>query len=296
MSSITSFFKDSISVNTSETRLATGLLFLRFFGALALLRTHGLPKALDIKSTMEHIPDPIGMGATFATYYAIFANVLCVPIHYGRSWHALGCFGDTFNYFKWVISGACRRSCEGARHSAYLFHCIYHSCHFRIGEILCGCASSKEIKRMKTQLFFIILAIIAGAVLPLQAGLNVQLGKSVHQPIFAAFASFLIGTVGLLVYLIVLKFDFGTIAQTKTVSPVVWIAGILGAFYVAAVIILAPRLGVALTFVLVVAGQMAVSLLVDHYGLLGLPVKQINWQRLVGVLLLIGGVLMIRRF
>ncbi len=149
---------------------------------------------------------------------------------------------------------------------------------------------------MKTQLFFIILAIIAGAVLPLQAGLNVQLGKSVHQPIFAAFASFLIGTLGLLVYLIVLKFDFGTIAQTKTVSPVVWIAGILGAFYVAAVIILAPRLGVALTFVLVVAGQMAVSLLVDHYGLLGLPVKQINWQRLVGVLLLIGGVLMIRRF
>jgi len=148
---------------------------------------------------------------------------------------------------------------------------------------------------MKTQLFFIILAIIAGAVLPLQAGLNVQLGKSVHQPIFAAFASFLIGTLGLLVYLIVLKFDFGTIAQTKTVSPVVWIAGILGAFYVAAVIILAPRLGVALTFVLVVAGQMAVSLLVDHYGLLGLPVKQINWQRLVGVLLLIGGVLMIRR-
>ena len=100
----------------------------------------------------------------------------------------------------------------------------------------------------------------------------------------------------MLVYLIVLKFDFGTIAQTKTVSPVVWIAGILGAFYVAAVIILAPRLGVALTFVLVVAGQMAVSLLVDHYGLLGLPVKQINWQRLVGVLLLIGGVLMIRRF
>lgn len=45
---------------------------------------------------------------------------------------------------------------------------------------------------MKSQLFFILLAIIAGAVLPLQAGLNVQLGKSVHQPIFAAFASFLI--------------------------------------------------------------------------------------------------------
>jgi transporter family-2 protein len=149
---------------------------------------------------------------------------------------------------------------------------------------------------MKSQLLLILFAIIAGAVLPIQAGLNVQLGKSVHQPIFAAFASFLVGTLGLLVYLIILKFDFSSIAQTKTVSPVVWIAGILGAFYVAAVIILAPRLGVALTFVLVVAGQMAISLVVDHFGLLGLPVKQINWHRLLGVAFLMAGVLLIRKF
>ncbi|WP_046756097.1 DMT family transporter [Kordia jejudonensis] len=149
---------------------------------------------------------------------------------------------------------------------------------------------------MRTQIFFIILAIVAGAVLPLQAGLNVQLGKSVHQPIFAAFASFLVGTIGLLMYLIVLKFDFSSITQVKTVSPVVWIAGLLGAFYVAAVIILAPKLGTALTFVLIVAGQMTVSLVLDHYGLLGLPVKQINWQRLVGVAFLVVGVLLIRKF
>ena len=76
----------------------------------------------------------------------------------------------------------------------------------------------------------------------------------------------------------------------------VWLAGILGAFYVAVVIILAPKLGTALTFVLIVAGQMVVSLILDHFGMLGLPIKQINWQRMVGVALLIAGVLMIRRF
>jgi len=149
---------------------------------------------------------------------------------------------------------------------------------------------------MKSQLIFIVFAIVAGAVLPIQAGLNVQLGKSVQQPIFAAFASFLIGSIGLVIYLLLLKFDFSTIAQTKTVSPVVWIAGILGAFYVAAVIILAPRLGTALTFSLIVTGQMAISLVLDHYGLMGLPVKAINWQRLLGVSLLVAGVLLIRRF
>ncbi|MDJ0646486.1 MAG: DMT family transporter [Flavobacteriaceae bacterium] len=149
---------------------------------------------------------------------------------------------------------------------------------------------------MKSQLVFILLAIIAGAVLPIQAGLNVQLGKSVHQPIFAAFASFLIGTLGLLIYLFIIKFDFSSIAQTKTVSPVVWSAGILGAFYVTAVIILAPRLGTALTFVLIVAGQMTISLVLDHYGLLGIPVKQMNWRRLLGVVFLVAGVLLIRQF
>lgn len=149
---------------------------------------------------------------------------------------------------------------------------------------------------MKYQLFYILLAVAAGAVLPLQAGFNVQLGKAVQQPIFAAFASFLVGSLALLIYLFVLKFDFTTMAQAKEASPMVWLAGILGAFYVAAVIILAPKLGTALTFSLVVAGQMTISLVLDHYGLLGLPIKHINWQRLVGVLFLISGVLLIRRF
>ena len=149
---------------------------------------------------------------------------------------------------------------------------------------------------MKSQLLLMVIAIAAGAVLPLQAGLNIQLGKAVHQPIFAAFASFVIGAAGLLVYLFFLKFDFTSIPQVKSTPPTVWLAGVLGAFYVAAVIILAPKLGVALTFSLVVAGQMTVSLLLDHFGLMHLPVKQINWPRVIGVIFLIAGVLLIRRF
>ncbi len=149
---------------------------------------------------------------------------------------------------------------------------------------------------MKTHVLPILVAVIAGAVLPFQAVLNIQLGKTVQQPVFAAFASFVLGSIGLLIYLLIIKFDFSTISQVKNASPVVWLAGILGAFYVAAVIVLAPKLGTALTFGLVVAGQMSVSLILDHYGLLGLPVKEINWQRLVGVVLLLIGVIIIRKY
>ncbi|MBK0368326.1 DMT family transporter [Flavobacterium agrisoli] len=148
---------------------------------------------------------------------------------------------------------------------------------------------------MKSQIIPILFAVIAGAVLPFQAVFNMQLGKTVHQPIFAAFASFLLGTLGLLTYLIYLKFDFSTLTQTKEASAVVWTAGLLGAFYVAAVIILAPKLGTALTFGLVVTGQMLVSVLLDHFGLFGLPINQINWQKTIGILLLLLGVIFIRK-
>ncbi len=145
-------------------------------------------------------------------------------------------------------------------------------------------------------MFLVLLAILAGAVLPFQAVFNVQLGKTVQQPIFAAFASFLIGTLCLFLYLLIIKFDFSTVVQTQTANSAVWLAGVLGAFYVAAVIVLAPKLGTALTFGLVVTGQMLVSITLDHYGFLGLPIKELNWQRCVGVLLLLAGIVVIRKW
>ena len=149
---------------------------------------------------------------------------------------------------------------------------------------------------MKPQIILLLTALIAGALLPLQAGLNIQLGKAVHQPIFAAFASFLVGTLALFIYLLILRFDFSTISEIRSVSPVVWLAGLFGAFYVAVVIILAPKLGAALTFVLIVGGQMAVSVFLDHYGLMGMPIKKINLPRIMGIVCLVVGVLLIRKF
>ena len=77
MNAIQAFVQKSIATKYSDIRMGAGLLFLRVFAAIALLRTHGLPKLLDIEGTMAHIPDPMGLGQTFSAYYAIFANVLC---------------------------------------------------------------------------------------------------------------------------------------------------------------------------------------------------------------------------
>lgn len=149
---------------------------------------------------------------------------------------------------------------------------------------------------LKSTFFLMVLVFLAGAMLPIQAGFNIQIGKTVQQPIFAAFASFLIGTIALFIYLLAIKFNFTTISSTQSVSPIFWTAGILGAFYVASVIIIAPKLGTALTFSLVVGGQMIISLILDHFGLLGFSIKEINWQRVLGVVFLVLGVLLIRKY
>lgn len=77
MKTVRLLLKKSIATAQTEVHLGLGLLFLRVFGAFALLRTHGWPKLMDLEGTLRHIPDPIGFGQTFATYYAIFANVFC---------------------------------------------------------------------------------------------------------------------------------------------------------------------------------------------------------------------------
>ena len=71
-------------------------------------------------------------------------------------------------------------------------------------------------------------------------------------------------------------------------------AGIIGAGVVLTALIATPRLGAATTVMLFIAGQLACSLLIDHYGLLGVPVHPIDLRRVLGVVCLIAGVILIR--
>jgi len=132
---------------------------------------------------------------------------------------------------------------------------------------------------MKAFYLLVILAILSGIVLPIQAALNAKMGKAVGDPSYSALISFVIGTIGLLIYALITRVDLSQIQQTGQLHWSVWTPGLLGAFYVVAVIIAVPKIGAALTFGLVVTGQLGLSLIVEHYGLLDLPVHTINWQR-----------------
>lgn len=144
------------------------------------------------------------------------------------------------------------------------------------------------------QLPFFLLALVAGLMLPIQAGLNSEMGRVLKSPVYASIVSFVAGLIALLVYAFITRMPFGNLREGFTLPWYYWVGGVLGAVYVYGLIVLTPRLGVALTFGLTVAAQMTFSLVMDHYGWLDVPVSPISWPRVLGVLMIIGGVILIR--
>lgn len=149
---------------------------------------------------------------------------------------------------------------------------------------------------MSNTYFLILLALAAGAMMPTQAATNNKMALVVNSPVLSAFISFFVGTVALFIYLLISGVPLANISSTKEAPAIAWIGGLLGAFFVTAAVILVPRFGVALTFSLIIAGQMLVTLVIDHFGLLGVPVKEVSLARVGGILLITAGVVLIRRF
>ncbi|MGE4537710.1 MAG: DMT family transporter [Desulfovibrio sp.] len=144
------------------------------------------------------------------------------------------------------------------------------------------------------QTAFIILAIVAGMLMPVQAGINAKLADVINGAIPAAFVSFLVGT-------LVLGLVLAVMAQSVPVSRALpatpwwyWVGGSLGAFFVTATVILAPRIGAGAMIALTLAGQMGASMALDNYALLGFPHIPFDGKRLLGSVLLLAGVYLIR--
>lgn len=146
-----------------------------------------------------------------------------------------------------------------------------------------------------TKFVWIFLVFLAGALLPIQAGLNTRIGKELQNPVWASLISFAVGLIAMLAYVLLTRQKMDTAGITN-VPATYWIAGALGAFYVTVIVLAFPRIGAALTFGLIVAGQLTISLLLDHFKVLVQQQHSINVYRVIGLILIISGVVIIRKF
>ena len=144
------------------------------------------------------------------------------------------------------------------------------------------------------QYILLALALAAGAFMPIQAGVNTKLAGAVGGAIPSAFVSFLVGTLALALILGVTGQGVPFTAAYKASPWWYWIGGTMGAFFVTATVILAPRIGGGAMIALTLAGQVAASMALDHFGLLGFPHIPFDLKRLIGSALLLAGVYLIR--
>ncbi|HZM28036.1 MAG TPA: DMT family transporter [Gemmatimonadales bacterium] len=142
-----------------------------------------------------------------------------------------------------------------------------------------------------------LLALVAGALIPVQAAANAALSKSLTGGVVAsALTLFAVaGTVAL-----------AAVAITRTPLPSwnefraapVWsfVGGAIVAIYVLTITFLAPRIGVGTAIAFIVTGQILAALTIDHFGLMRSLQVPINASRaLGGVLMIVGAFLALRR-
>ena len=145
-------------------------------------------------------------------------------------------------------------------------------------------------------ILYLLFALVAGAALPVQAGVNSELARWVGSPIRASFVSFAVGTIALFLLSIAVFKPLPSGSRLTEAPWWVWVGGGLGALYVAASIVTAPRLGAATLVAAVVAGQIVTSLLVDQFGWVGFPEHPVSAGRVAGLVCVFAGVVLVRVF
>ena len=143
---------------------------------------------------------------------------------------------------------------------------------------------------------FMVAALLAGVAIPVQTGLNTQLGKAMGSPFLASLISFIVGTLSVLTVVLINQPVVPSVSRLISLPWWIYAGGLCGALFVTAAILLAPRLGATTMLGLFITGQMLASLAFDHYGSLGFPQHPVSWFRFIGVALIIAGVFVIQRF
>ncbi len=145
------------------------------------------------------------------------------------------------------------------------------------------------------QILLVVLALAAGSALPVQAGVNAAIARYAGRAEWAGFISFAVGVVGLALWLAAARLAPPSALALSRAPWWAWLGGLLGAFYVTAVVFLTPRIGVAATLGLAVAGQMIGALVLDQLSAFGLAYRPLTPSRLAGAALLVVAVVLIRR-
>ncbi|SFM60406.1 DMT family transporter [Methylobacterium pseudosasicola] len=139
------------------------------------------------------------------------------------------------------------------------------------------------------------LALMAGISIVIQQALNANLRTALNSAALSGVASFTVGVACMVVFALAVRDPIPSAGMVARIPWWAWSGGLFGAIFIGLGIVLVPQLGAGTFLALLVTGQMLASVVFDHYGWLGLTQRPIDLPRALGVALLVGGVILIRR-
>ena len=137
---------------------------------------------------------------------------------------------------------------------------------------------------------YLIIALAAGIALATQSAINTQLAKAMSgEAVIATFISFAVGTI-VLFFIALVKTDLWGNLSTIPSQP--WwklIGGVLGAVVVFTTVLLAPKLGITAMLFFIIVGQLITATIIDHFGLIGMPIREVNITKFIGLIIVAFG-------
>ncbi|CDQ41309.1 MULTISPECIES: DMT family transporter [Virgibacillus] len=135
-----------------------------------------------------------------------------------------------------------------------------------------------------------ILAVLAGTALSFESAIYGQLGETIGE-LETSFYNFFMGT--LIMGLLWLFFGKGKLSYTMEAPKWSLLGGILGVVYLTAIVISVPFVGVGITMVTVIIGQLIMSMVIEHFGWLGIQQTKINKEKVFAVISMIIALILI---
>ena len=140
----------------------------------------------------------------------------------------------------------------------------------------------------------LLLATFAGAVVPFQSAINVNLGRGLGHPLWATLASLMVSILVLLPIILALRLPLPSLTFISKAPLWMWAGGAFGVCFISLALVLLPKLGASGFMALALAGQVVASMLLDHFGWFGLVERHLTLPKVLGALLLIAGVVLIQ--
>ena len=143
-------------------------------------------------------------------------------------------------------------------------------------------------------MIFSLFGLAAGIGMPMQTSINTQLGKRLGSPLVSAMINFMVGICALFIITLIaergLAIPFGKIFAAP---PWVLFGGMFAVVFVTGNILMMPRLGSVQTVILPALGQIIMGTLIDTFGWFESAQRDMNALRVLGVVMVFGGVLLV---